>query len=145
MCVAFGSQLNSVTPISDLLTERIEIRKDRFIRIVHLKSKLSWDNSDQGSRDDVHSVSGESANSNAPVVVFFIHGVGGCADLWYEQLIYFCSAGYDVVAPDLLGHGGSSAPRDQRSYSFSELSDDMITLFDRYRKKRNVLVGHSYG
>ncbi|EDO37216.1 predicted protein, partial [Nematostella vectensis] len=79
------------------------------------------------------------------VVIFFVHGVGGCAELWHEQLKYFCRAGYEVVAPDLLGHGGSSSPRDNAQYEFSELHQDVLCIFDRYARKRNILVGHSYG
>lgn len=142
--------------MTDLTSERIEIRKDRWLRVVHYKPRLS--RSDSGfSREDtnqsnrsVHSASSGVSGISDPdykriIVIFFIHGVGGSADLWYEQLQYFCKAGYEVVAPDLLGHGQSSAPTNPAEYEFSELSYDLIYLFDRYHKKRNILVGHSYG
>ena len=155
MCGAFrGHDQNRIAPVTDLSSERVEIRKGRWLRVVHYKPQLSV--SDSGfSREDVQSV--DSLNSvssgnvvddseyNKIVVIFFVHGVGGSADLWYEQLKYFCKAGYEVVAPDLLGHGQSSAPRNAGDYEFSELSYDLINLFDRYHKKRNVVVGHSYG
>ena len=35
--------------------------------------------------------------------VFFIHGVGGSASIWTNQLTYFASLGHEVIAPDLLG------------------------------------------
>lgn len=155
MCGAFrGHDQNRIAPVADLFSERVEIRKGRWLRVVHYKPQLSV--SDSGfSRDDVQSVSSLNSVSsgnvvddleyNKIVVIFFVHGVGGSADLWYEQLKYFCKAGYEVVAPDLLGHGQSSAPRNAGAYEFSELSYDLINLFDRYHKKRNVLVGHSYG
>ncbi len=53
--------------------------------------------------------------------LFFIHGVGGSATTWTTQLEYFTSRGYEVVAPDLLGHGFSSAPDNPRSYTFAKL------------------------
>ena len=155
MCGAFrGHDQTRIAPVIDLTSERIEIRKGRWLRVVHYKPRLSI--SDSGfSREDIQSVRSLNSASSGNVagdpeykrivVIFFIHGVGGSADLWYEQLKYFCKAGYEVVAPDLLGHGQSSAPRDPADYEFAELSHDLIYLFDRYHKKRNVLVGHSYG
>lgn len=156
MCGAFrGHDQNRIAPVTDLTSERIEIRKGRWLRVVHYKPRLSTSGDSGFSREDTqsaHSLNSISSTATAAdpdykkiVVIFFIHGVGGSADLWYEQLKYFCKAGYEVVAPDLLGHGQSSTPRSPADYQFSELSYDLIYLFDRFHKKRNVLVGHSYG
>lgn len=153
MCGALGGHnQNRIVPVTDLTSERIEIRKGRWIRVVHYKPRLSRSDSglDTQSNRSVHSASSGVSGISDPdykriIVIFFIHGVGGSADLWYEQLQYFSKAGYEVVAPDLLGHGQSSAPSNPADYEFSELSYDLIYLFDRYHKKRNVLVGHSYG
>ena len=35
--------------------------------------------------------------------IFFIHGVGGSANVWANQLSFFASLGHEVIAPDLLG------------------------------------------
>ena len=35
--------------------------------------------------------------------LFFIHGVGGSANIWSNQLSYFADLGHEVIAPDLLG------------------------------------------
>ncbi|XP_032652635.1 protein ABHD8 [Chelonoidis abingdonii] len=79
------------------------------------------------------------------VVLFFIHGVGGSLDIWKEQLDFFSKLGYEVVAPDLAGHGSSSAPQIAAAYTFYALAEDMRAVFKRYAKKRNILIGHSYG
>ncbi|XP_030322461.1 protein ABHD8 [Calypte anna] len=79
------------------------------------------------------------------VVLFFIHGVGGSLDIWKEQLDFFTKLGYEVVAPDLAGHGCSSAPQIAAAYTFYALAEDMRAVFKRYAKKRNILIGHSYG
>ncbi|XP_068030037.1 protein ABHD8 [Anomalospiza imberbis] len=83
--------------------------------------------------------------THGDVVLFFIHGVGGSLDIWKEQLEFFSKLGYEVVAPDLAGHGGSSAPHVAAAYTFYALAEDMRVVFKRYAKKRNILVGHSYG
>lgn len=155
MCGAFrGRDLNRISPVTDLPSEKIEIRKDRWLRVIHYKPHLSRSDSGFG-REDVQSINSEHSVSSGHglrdpehegmVAVFFIHGFGGSADLWYEQVKHFSQAGYEVLAPDLLGHGQSSAPRNSEDYTFSELCKDLLNLFDRYHKKSNVLVGHSYG
>uniref|UniRef100_A0A8C0AKX0 Protein ABHD8 n=1 Tax=Bos mutus grunniens TaxID=30521 RepID=A0A8C0AKX0_BOSMU len=68
---------------------------------------------------------------------------GAQADV--EQLDFFVRLGYEVVAPDLAGHGASSAPQVAAAYTFYALAEDMRAIFKRYAKKRNVLIGHSYG
>ncbi|XP_053321738.1 protein ABHD8 [Spea bombifrons] len=83
--------------------------------------------------------------THSDVVLFFFHGVGGSLDIWKEQLDFFSKLGYEVVAPDLVGHGTSSVPHIGAAYTFYALAEDMRCVFKRYAKKRNILVGHSYG
>jgi pimeloyl-[acyl-carrier protein] methyl ester esterase len=47
-----------------------------------------------------------------------------------------------VVAPDLRGHGGSSAPG---PFGLAELAGDLATLLDALRLERAALVGWSLG
>ncbi|XP_077440771.1 protein ABHD8 [Vanacampus margaritifer] len=79
------------------------------------------------------------------VALFFIHGVGGSLDIWRNQLDFFSRLGYEVIAPDLAGHGSSSAPPIPAAYTFYALAEDMRLIFKRYARKRNILIGHSYG
>ena len=77
-------------------------------------------------------------------------GVGGSADSWQNQLTYFSGLGYEVVAPDLLGHGFSSTPDKVKCYTFAKLFRDVLTVFDHFcvaggRPNSTVIIGHSYG
>lgn len=83
--------------------------------------------------------------THADVALFFIHGVGGSLDIWENQLDYFSKQGYEVIAADLAGHGSSSAPPVAAAYTFYALAEDVRLIFKRYARKRNILVGHSYG
>ncbi|XP_023860125.1 protein ABHD8 [Salvelinus sp. IW2-2015] len=83
--------------------------------------------------------------THADVAVFFVHGVGGSLDIWGSQLDFFSRLGYEVIAPDLAGHGASSAPQIAAAYTFYALAEDMRAIFKRYARKRNILIGHSYG
>lgn len=85
----------------------------------------------------------ESSYKN--VTLFFIHGVGGSADIWNSQIDFFANLGLEVIAPDLLGHGFSQSPDVQRMYHFNEILADMETIFDKHCKRQNIVIGHSYG
>lgn len=148
---------NRVVPVEDLKSERVEVRPGRFLRVLYFSPPTSSTTASHSSETSARRCSKNSCGRSISldsqdrqdhqniIVIFFIHGVGGCAELWSEQLRHFIKAGCAVVAPDLLGHGGSSAPRDQPAYEFSELANDMVTIFDRFSRRRNILVGHSYG
>lgn len=83
--------------------------------------------------------------THSDVALFFIHGVGGSLDIWGRQLDFFSRLGYEVVAPDLAGHGASTAPQIAAAYTFYALAEDLRAIFKRYARKRNILIGHSYG
>ena len=102
-------------------------------------------NSDTGNSEDAGDTS--LNQEEQPPILFFLHGVGGSADSWNSQLAFFVSQGYEVVAPDLLGHGFSSCPDNQKSYTFTKLFKDILTIFDSYipESRKTIIFGHSYG
>ncbi|KAL4658847.1 protein ABHD8 [Arapaima gigas] len=83
--------------------------------------------------------------THSDVALFFVHGVGGSLDIWGSQLDFFSRLGYEVIAPDLAGHGASSAPQIAAAYTFYALAEDLRAIFKRYARRRNILIGHSYG
>ena len=91
--------------------------------------------------------SSQPKNNQDLPILFFIHGVGGSADIWNSQLDYFSNKGYHVIAPDMLGHGFSSCPDKASAYKFTKLFKDFITIFDAYipDDKKAIVIGHSYG
>ncbi|KAM3865774.1 protein ABHD8-like [Diretmus argenteus] len=83
--------------------------------------------------------------THSDVALFFVHGVGGSLDIWGSQLDFFSRLGYEVIAPDLAGHGASTAPQIAAAYTFYALAEDLRAIFKKYARKRNILIGHSYG
>ena len=59
----------------------------------------------------VSRVSTDTITEDPNVALFFIHGVGGSSDVWKGQIDYFTDNGYEVIAPDLIGHGFSMASK----------------------------------
>ena len=107
--------------------------------------------SSQAKENVVPQGDAKAEENGKPVFVlpalFFIHGVGGSANVWSSQLSYFSNLGHEVIAPDILGHGFSSAPDKAKSYTFSKLLRDLLTIFDHFvpRTRECIVIGHSYG
>jgi flavin reductase (DIM6/NTAB) family NADH-FMN oxidoreductase RutF/pimeloyl-ACP methyl ester carboxylesterase len=74
--------------------------------------------------------------------VLLIHGVGMQASIWAPQ-IETLSRSHDVIALDMLGHGGSSRPpADTR---LSDYSDQILALLDHLGLDKVHVIGHSMG
>jgi pimeloyl-ACP methyl ester carboxylesterase len=86
---------------------------------------------DEGLRDD-----------GAPTIVM-VHGAGGSAEQWSNQIEHF-GRRYRVVAPDLRGHGRSEAPR--TSYALEEFLWDFGQALAQLRVREPfILMAHSFG
>jgi pimeloyl-ACP methyl ester carboxylesterase len=60
--------------------------------------------------------------------------IHGFPDLWYGwryQIRPWVNRGYRVIAPDMLGYGGSSKPEDVAEYTTKKLCADLVALLDR--------------
>ncbi|XP_065911679.1 protein ABHD8-like isoform X2 [Dysidea avara] len=112
-----------------MLYEDVEVRPGRTLRLYYRK------------------VSDGSSPSRSDTIILFLHGVGGCALLWEKQMDYLFDQGYDVYAPDFYGHGDSQHPGEleQKHYTFIELREDILALFDWINPTACVIVSHSYG
>ncbi|KAF5333153.1 hypothetical protein D9611_002715 [Ephemerocybe angulata] len=74
--------------------------------------------------------------------------IHGFPDSWYGwryQIGPWVRRGYRVVAPDMLGYGGSSKPTAPEEYTTKKLSADLAALLDLLRIRRAVVIGHDWG
>lgn len=75
--------------------------------------------------------------------IVFSHGWPLNGSAWDEQLYFFASQGYRVIAHDRRGHGRSTQTwlgNDMNTYA-----DDLAQLFDKLDLKNAIMVGHSTG
>ncbi|KAK0161794.1 hypothetical protein PV327_008208 [Microctonus hyperodae] len=85
---------------------------------------------------------------NRKPIIVFLHGFGSSAEVFGHQLQYFSSLGYPCIAPEMLGHGMSSAPNRLQDYHFNKLLNDIEAVLHHYAFKpgrKCVLVAHNYG
>jgi pimeloyl-ACP methyl ester carboxylesterase len=75
-------------------------------------------------------------------VVLLLHGIAGSSQTWVETMAALADE-YTVLAPDLLGHGGSAKPRGDYSLgAYASLVRDLLTSLGL---ERATVVGHSLG
>jgi pimeloyl-ACP methyl ester esterase len=71
----------------------------------------------------------------------FLHGWAMSGEVWHCQQML--AERYRCIAPDLRGHGGSSAPASGYSYDF--FAHDLAELFSLFRLERAIVIAWSMG
>ena len=85
----------------------------------------------------------EAGDKHAPAMVL-IHGFASSTLVWSKVFLKLAEAGYQVIAPDLLGYGYSAKPRNGE-YTIAGQAKLLARLLDRLGIPRALFVGSSYG
>jgi pimeloyl-ACP methyl ester carboxylesterase len=89
-----------------------------------------------------HAVGYRRAGSSNDQTILLIHGLAGSSKTW-DAVIEDLAAHYDVIAPDLLGHGESAKPRGDYSLgAYASGLRDFLAMLD---VSSVTVVGHSFG
>ena len=75
--------------------------------------------------------------------IVFSHGWPLSADDWDNQMLFFLSRGYRVIAHDRRGHGRSSQVPD--GHDMDHYADDLAAVTAHLDLKTAIHVGHSTG
>jgi pimeloyl-ACP methyl ester carboxylesterase len=78
-------------------------------------------------------------------LVILLHGFPQCWYLWRHQIDPLVEAGFQVVAPDQRGYGGSDHPAEIEAYNIIDLTNDVVGLADVLGQERFIVVGHDWG
>ena len=78
----------------------------------------------------------------AKPTVIFIHGVLNDHSVWILQTRYLAHHGWNVLAPDLPGHGKSAG---DPPASVEAAADFVLALMDAAGLDKAALIGHSFG
>ncbi|KAG2089864.1 Alpha/Beta hydrolase protein [Suillus discolor] len=77
--------------------------------------------------------------------LLFIHGFPSISYDWYHQINYFSKRGFGVVAPDMLGYGGTSKPTDMSFFLHTAIAQDLLDILDAEKVQKAIAVGHDWG
>lgn len=89
-----------------------------------------------------HAVGYRRAGSSNDETVLLIHGLAGSSKTW-DAVIPTLAEQYDVIAPDLLGHGESAKPRGD--YSLGAFASGLRDFLAMMEIDSVTIVGHSFG
>lgn len=128
---------------------RMKIEEPRVQLIEGIRNLNRKENVERNSvvrrKNCVHAANGIK---NKPLVML-LHGIGSSADVWWTTITNLQNKGYEVVAPDMLGHGFSSVPNQPKEYSFKNLLNIALLVFEHYiptgQSRKCILIGHSFG
>ena len=90
-------------------------------------------------------------NIKSKGTILFLHGFPSFWYSWKDQIEFFYTKGYDVVAPDLRGYSQSDRPWNPLRYCMDQLCDDVNSVIDSLdhffgeSDKNVILVGHDWG
>lgn len=81
---------------------------------------------------------------NEKPVFVLIHGAWGNGDGWYKVKPFLQKQGYKVLTPTLSGQEQANNPPPSE-ISLDTHINDIITILEKEKISRAILVGHSYG
>ena len=76
--------------------------------------------------------------------ILFLHGFPSSSYDWRHQIQFFSQKGYGIVAPDLLGYGGTDKPQDAQAYRMKKMAGEVIGILDHEGIVTVLGVGHDW-
>ena len=74
--------------------------------------------------------------------ILFLHGWPSSSYDWRHQISYFTKEGYGIIAPDLLGYGGTDKPKDLEAYRLKKMCREVVGILDVHDIKQVLGVAH---
>ena len=94
-------------------------------------------------RGFIYSYFYKSPSINQPTILF-LAGFPSTYHDWTSQISYFADKGYGIIAPDLLGYGGTSAPEDVEDYKLLNIAGDVVDILNHEKVDKVIGVGHDW-
>lgn len=76
--------------------------------------------------------------------ILFLHGFPSSSYDWRHQISFFADLGYGILAPDLLGYGGTDKPADVEAYRLKKMCEDVVSILDTEGIDQVVGVAHDW-
>ncbi|QDS67816.1 hypothetical protein FKW77_007156 [Venturia effusa] len=97
------------------------------------------------SRDLTYTYYYHAGTNPALPTLLLQHGFPDDHNLWAPVLPYLLELSNSIIAPDLLGYGGTSKPTDPQKYDSKGMTTDLIEIIDHEKIQNIVSIGHDWG
>ncbi|KAE9973454.1 hypothetical protein BLS_003603 [Venturia inaequalis] len=97
------------------------------------------------SRDLTYTYYHHGGSNPALPTLLLQHGFPDDHNLWAPVLPYLLELPYPIIAPDLLGYGGTSKPANARTYNSKGMTTDLIEIIDHEKIQKIISIGHDWG
>jgi len=77
--------------------------------------------------------------------LLLLHGFPSSSYDWRRQIEYFPAKGFGVLAPDLLGYGGTDRPSSLSGYNGKRMASELVELLEHEKIENVHVVGHDWG
>lgn len=81
----------------------------------------------------------------AKPTLLFLHGFPSSCYDWRHQIPHFLAQGYGIIAPDLLGYGGTDKPTDPAQYRGKKMASEVVEILDHENILKVHGIGHDWG
>lgn len=85
-----------------------------------------------------------SPSTRGKPTLLLLHGFPSTATDWQKQVAYFQPLGYGIIAPDLLGAGGTAKPLDPKSFRLNDMARDVMDILAAEGVDKVIGVGHDW-
>ncbi|MCD2225598.1 2-succinyl-6-hydroxy-2,4-cyclohexadiene-1-carboxylate synthase [Listeria cossartiae] len=85
-----------------------------------------------------------NASSGNKPVLLMLHGFTGTSET-FQDSIAILKEWYNIIAPDLLGHGKTASPAEMMRYSIEAICADLVEILNQQHIKQCFVLGYSMG
>ena len=86
----------------------------------------------------------QNSNGSKKPYILFVHGFPSSSYDWRHQISYFSKKGYGILAPDLLGYGGTDKPKQLEAYRYKKMADEVVGILDHEHVEKVLGVAHDW-
>ena len=78
-------------------------------------------------------------------LVILVHGWPETWVSWKKQIKFIARLGFQVIAFNTRGYGGSINPKKIGDYSLKYFMEDILDIISHFKKDNAILIGHDWG
>ena len=76
--------------------------------------------------------------------LLFLHGFPSTSRDWKPLIDFFQPQGYGILAPDLLGYGGTDKPLETDAFRMRFMVEDIVEILDAEKTGRALVIAHDW-